>query len=66
MGEGHPIYTLRSLYRNIFEKESVYRGQYEIAALTIKAWNVWRDGGEVRSLRFAPGGSKPEKFPEPR
>lgn len=66
MGEGHPIFTLRALYRNVFNKESAYRGQYEIAALTVKAWNAWRDGTPVKALRFKAGGSNPEKFPEPR
>jgi hypothetical protein len=34
-------------------------------ALLIKTWNFYRDGAEVKSLRWRRGGSKPESFPEP-
>jgi hypothetical protein len=36
------------------------------AALVIKAWNAYRAGDEMRSLRFRSGGSNPEDFPEAR
>jgi hypothetical protein len=33
-------------------------------ALTIKAWNLWITGETCRMLKWSPGGSKPERFPE--
>jgi len=33
------------------------------AALTIKAWNLWRQGRSVRTLMWKPGGANPEPFP---
>ena len=44
---------------------------YDISAigfagpLVIKAWNAYRNGDELRLLRFKPGGANPEKFPMP-
>ncbi len=35
-------------------------------AITIKAWNAYREGRSIGYLRFAGGGAKPEQFPEPR
>ena len=63
--EGHPIHTLRAFYRRVFDDKTKLRGQYEVAALTIKAWNSWRAGEPAKMLRFKAGGSKPDVFPEP-
>jgi len=35
----------------------------EGAALTIKAWNAFREGRKVRQLSWSPGGARPEAFP---
>ena len=61
-----PIYVLRETLRRIKDnvsesrRDNVYR-----AALVIKAWNRYRMGGEMKQLRFRPGGANPEAFPEP-
>jgi hypothetical protein len=34
-------------------------------ALLIKTWNFYRDGAEVKNLRWRRGGNKPEAFPQP-
>lgn len=39
---------------------------WRVAALTIKAWNAWRDGEKMRNLSFRAGGASPEAFPEAR
>jgi hypothetical protein len=62
---GEPIYELRKAAEN---SQSV-RGSRNVtylSAITIKAWNVFRDGRTVGILRYRPGGANPETFPEPR
>lgn len=61
---GDPIYELRKAINN---SRSV-RGERSVTYLTailIKAWNAYRDGTKVGQLAFRPGGSRPERFPEP-
>lgn len=62
--DGHPILTLKNfLARDAKSNQKVsvhYRN-----AVTVKAWNAYRDSADIRHLRFAPGGAKPERFPEP-
>lgn len=64
--EGDPILTLRE--RMIAEaargagKPSMtmkYR-----AAVTIKAWNAWLAGEQLKQLKWRPGGANPEAFPQ--
>jgi hypothetical protein len=63
--EGDPILVLRRL----LEREiSAYRKipQPRIQAMWIKAWNAWREGRrDLKFLRFTPGGTTREPFPEP-
>lgn len=62
---GDAIYELR---RTVEQSRSV-RGERSVTyltAITIKAWNAYRDGNPVGLLRFRPGGANPERFPEPR
>lgn len=35
-----------------------------VAALIIKAWNLWQKGETVKQLKFTSGGASPEPFPE--
>lgn len=61
--EGDPILALR---KNLIQRKPVTNGgtdRVEIAALTIKAFNTWRDGGEAFKLSWRPGGARPEPFP---
>jgi hypothetical protein len=62
--EHHPIYMLR----RVLEKEILALRKTPptvIHAMTIKAWNAYRDGTEIKLLTFKPGGAKPEIWPEP-
>lgn len=63
--KGDPIFELR---RTLDNSKSVRgeRSQAYLLAITIKAWNAYRDGRKDISLyKFRPGGAKPEAFPEP-
>lgn len=59
---GDPILLLRTqlLSQPHREGRSTRSSRMRVAALTIKAWNKWRDGVRVRQLRFASG----EQFPQ--
>jgi hypothetical protein len=62
--KGDPIYELRKTAEN----SRTVRGQRSeryLTAITIKAWNAYRDGAKVGLLTFRPGGEKPERFPLP-
>jgi hypothetical protein len=64
LGGQHPIYQLRKAIANSREVRG-RRSTGFLAALMIKAWNLYRDGREAAFLYFRPGGAKPEPFPEP-
>lgn len=62
--KGDPIFELR---RTLHDTKNV-RGQRNetfLLAITMKAWNAYRNGETVGLYRWRPGGAKPEKFPEP-
>ena len=64
MAKGDPIYELRKATEN----SKTVRGRRSerfMIAITIKAWNAFRDGATVGVLTFRPGGEKPERFPLP-
>lgn len=63
--DGDPILTLRNLLITLKTKEHGTRDQAYIMAVTIKAWNKYRDGQQAQLIKFTPGGKNPEKFPEP-
>jgi hypothetical protein len=65
LAEGDPIFHLR---RKMEQDASAARriGPLERAAVTIKAWNFWRDGAQIQRLYWTPGGARPEPFPEAR
>ena len=63
---GHPILTLRTSFRALENDLRGERNQTYMAALTIKAWNAYREGSELSLLRWRVGGAKPEAFPEPK
>lgn len=63
--EGDPIWELRKVVtRTDGSKHGGTLKRY-LCAITIKAWNAWRNGEQVQVLRWRPGGSKPEAFPTP-
>ena len=61
----HPILALRKKAREVSEGPGRVPEDM-LLAFVIKAWNAYRDGEEVRLLRFRPGGAQPEKFPTPK
>lgn len=65
MAKGDPIYELRRTAEGLRTARGA-RSESYMTAITIKAWNAYRDGSKVALLRFKPGGASPEKFPEPR
>lgn len=63
--KGDPIYELRRTAENSKNVKGE-RSETFLTAVMIKAWNAYRDGSTVGLLTFRPGGSRPERFPEPR
>lgn len=61
---GNPIHTLREQLMAIKHGTRGSVNMTYLAAITIKAWNKFRDGEECRQLKFRSGGANPEKFPE--
>lgn len=64
LAKGDSIYELRRAAEN----SKTVRGQRSerfLTAITIKAWNAYREGATVGLLTFRPGGAHPEKFPLP-
>ena len=62
---GNPILVLRETLTRLRASTKGQADTGYTAALTIKAWNKFRAGEDVTMLRFTPGGSTPERFPEP-
>ncbi|WP_051844056.1 hypothetical protein [Streptomyces sp. NRRL S-813] len=61
----HPVWTLRKRAYEI-SNEPGRVPEDMLLAFVIKAWNAYRDGSQLRLLRFTPGGANPEKFPQPK
>lgn len=62
----HPVLVLRASLKRLADDTKGERKEYYIAAITIKAWNAYREGREIKVLNFRPGGARPEAFPEPK
>jgi len=60
--EDDPIYALRRYIIGSQPRPDAAR----MNALTIKAWNAWRQGQPLRVLSYKQGGSLREAFPVPR
>lgn len=60
-----PILVLRDTLRKFHDSKGA-TNQTHLAAITIKAWNKYRDGETASILRFTTGGANPESFPEPK
>lgn len=64
--EGSPILTLRRFFESESKLQARDNSRADIAAAyTIKAWNAYREGRDLKLLKFRVGGAKPEAFPEP-
>jgi hypothetical protein len=60
--DGDPILLLRErMFANAASKTKMQTN--DTAALTIKAWNAFREGKRIRQLRYTTGGASPEQFP---
>lgn len=66
LSERDPILSLRNAYNRITLDQRVRVNHKYLAGVTIKAWNLFRDGGESSRIQFRVGGANPEPFPLPR
>lgn len=66
LGEHDPVYQLRQAIGRTRVGGAVgSRSPMYLTAITIKAWNAYRQGVQVARIKYQPGGANPEKFPEP-
>ena len=67
-GEGltdkDPIFMLRKVMLKIALNPNIKPPAVWVAAITIKAWNAWTTGNEIRLLRFKTHGDNTESFPQ--
>lgn len=63
--KGQPVYELRRTVIGTRDARGS-RARTFLTAITIKAWNAYREGATVTVLGFRPGGAKPERFPDPK
>lgn len=62
----HPIYVLRKKFEEMNRSHTSLQVEERSAvALLTKAWNAYRDGQSLSTLRFRQGGASPEAMPEP-
>lgn len=61
----HPVLTLRRTVADLRRSRRGLPPEELMLAYMIKAWNAYREGHEVKFLRFRPGGAHPEAFPTP-
>jgi hypothetical protein len=64
--KGNPIYELRRTLTDRTSRTNTRMNRTFTFAITVKAWNAFREGVEVGLFRWSPGGAHPEAFPEPR
>lgn len=63
--KGNPIDALKRKLNELASKDHERMSDVWTAAVTIKAWNKFRDGASWDVVDFRPGGVKPEKMPVP-
>ena len=61
LADGSPILELRRIYGNELLRKT--RSNFELMALAIKAWNLYRQGMTVQTLLLKLGGAHPEPVP---
>jgi hypothetical protein len=59
-----PIWRLKAILRRVREDPNYRPTVYTMCAMTIKAFNAWRQGRPMSVLAFRPGGASPEPFPK--
>lgn len=60
-----PVYALRRALAN-FSSSHGRTDETLVVAITIKAWNAYREGRKIQVLGYKGGGATPEAYPEPR
>ncbi len=62
---GHPLLMLRNrLVGSQRDQYSTLSGREALVAITIKAWNAWREGKTLQTLSWRAEGRRAEPFPE--
>jgi hypothetical protein len=64
LAKGEPVYELRQAIDRTRTGTGARSSVY-LAAITIKAWNAFREGRRVGIITYRPGGAHPEAYPEP-
>lgn len=62
--DGSSITVLRNDVDRVWSEPNYRFSTIVLSAVTIKAFNAWRQGRTVETLSFRPGGDTPEPFPE--
>jgi hypothetical protein len=62
--QGSPVRALRSILDRSYSERTYRISTYVLTAMTIKAFNAWREGREMALLLFRPGGPSRETFPK--
>lgn len=65
LSEDSPIRALRELFLREARSSRPKMRSELAAALTIKAWNAYREGRPIKVISYKIGGASPERFPEP-
>ena len=60
-----PIYELRGAIDRTRSGPYGSRSPVYLIAITIKAWNAYREGRKVQTISYRAGGANPDKYPEP-
>jgi hypothetical protein len=63
-GEGSPVLKLRAHLDRVSSERNYKFSTRTLSAMTIKAFNAWREGRPIEYLTYRPGGKNPEAFPE--
>lgn len=61
---GSPVLKLRSHLERVSAERKYRTPTLILSAMTIKAFNAWREGRQVESLSYRAGRPNPEPFPE--
>ncbi len=62
--DGSPARALRSYLDRVRTEPNYQFSSVILLAMTIKAFNAWREGRAVEVLSYRPGGDSPEQFPK--
>jgi hypothetical protein len=63
-GEGSAVLKLRAHLDRVSSERNYKFSTRTLSAMTIKAFNAWREGRPIEYLTYRPGGKNPEAFPE--